>query len=379
MNTQTRLIILSISILLMFGGCSKLRQMKLFGGKKSSYGNVQPSDIEKLRNAYRDGRIQALEELIVIYQDANLPLDIRLSAGEALAETHHPTALNALAEVVAEADALDMTFMIASIEFLAQFRDNPKAPEAMVQSMHRIEEKSNELHMVLVKNLNKVRTKDQIITLLDLYEVSKANLSRTEKLLAETLGAIGDNEAIPVLMKIARDPDINIGVRNRAVEILGKKEATEVVGAFTELLGDPETNTEVRDFALNTMAGVKQENLVLTLLDTYNTGKKEYFSLLNTLLDALGDFNEPEVIKTVIEIANGKDYPRQLRAKAIEKLGEYGDPDVIASLLPLLDEPENYHLYTHILSAVKKLRQEDHYREEIRRRAFHAQMKGRSS
>ncbi len=369
---KTRLIILILSVLLVLPGCSRLRRMKLFGGKKEKYGLVQPSDIEKLRNAYQDGRIQALEELIAIYQDSNQPLDVRLSAGEALAETHHPTALNALAEVVAEADALDMTFMIASIELLAEFRDNPKAPEAMVQSMHRIEEKSHELHMVLVQNLNKVRTKDQILTLLDLYEVSKANLSRTEKLLAETLGAIGDNEAIPVLMMIAKDPNISFSVRNRAVEILGKKEATEVVSAFTELLGDPATNVEVRDFALNSMAGVKEEKLILTLLDTYNTGKKEYFSLLNTLLDALGDFNEPEVIKTVIEITSGKDYPRDLRIKAITKLGEYGDPSVIDRILPLLDNADNYALYPAIITMVAKLKKSADYKENIRRRTFYA-------
>lgn len=369
---MNKTLIFLLSALLLFSGCSKLRRMKLFGGKKFDYGQVQPSDIEKLRNAYRDGRIQALEELIAIYQDSNQPMDIRLAAGKALAETQHPTALNALAEVVAEADALDMTFMIASIELLAEFRDNPKAPEAMVQSMHRIEEKSNELHMVLVRNLYKVRTKDQILTLLDLYEVSKANLSRTEKLLAETLGAIGDDETIPVLMMIAKDPDINIGVRNRAVEILGKKKATEVVGAFTEMLGDPATNTEVRDFAINTMAGVKEENLILALLDTYNTGKKEYFSLLNTLLDALGDFNEPEVIKTVIEIAKSENFPRLLRLKAIQKLGEYGDPTVIDSILPLLDDAENYELYPAIMAMIDNLRKSKDYKEEIRRRAFSA-------
>ncbi len=325
--------------------------------------------------AYRDGRIQALEELIAIYEDSEQPMDIRLAAGTALAETHHPTALNALAKVVAEADALDLTFMIASIELLAKFRDNPKAPEAMVQAMHKIEEKANELHMVLVKNLNKVRTRDQILTLLDLYEVSKANLARTEKLLAETLGAIGDDDAIPVLMKIAQDPDINIGVRNRAVEILGKKEATEVVTAFTEMLGNPETNEEVRDFALNTMAGVKEENLILALLDTYNTGKKEYFSLLSTLMDALGDFDDPAVIKTIIEIARSDDYPLAIRKKAIRKLGEFGDANNIPPLLTILDDAANYDLYPDIMNMILKTGSADDYLETVRRRSFQAHLR----
>ena len=54
----------------------------------------------------------------------------------------------------------------------------------------------------------------------------------------------------------------------------------------------PNTNLEVREFALNTMKGVKEENLVLALLNTYNMGKTEYYSLLNTMLDALGEFDD---------------------------------------------------------------------------------------
>ena len=56
--------------------------------------------------------------------------------------------------------------------------------------------------MALVQNLNKVRTKDQVLALLDLYEVSKSNFNRTEKLLTETLGALGTDEVVPILTEI---------------------------------------------------------------------------------------------------------------------------------------------------------------------------------
>ena len=183
-----------------------------------------------------------------------------MAAGVALAETQHPTALNALSEAVGEAAALDVTFMIGSIELLAQFRDDPKAADAMISAMNKVEEKTNELELSLVKNLNKVRTKDQVMALLDLYEVSRSNFNRTEKLLTETLGALGTDEVVPILTQISRDPFVKLGIRNRALEILGKKDPSQVAGAFAELLGDPETNLEVRDFALNTMRGVKEES-----------------------------------------------------------------------------------------------------------------------
>ena len=35
-------------------------------------------------------------------------------------------------------------------------------------------------------------------------------------------------------------------------------------------------------------------------------GKTEYYSLLNTMLDALGEFDDPEVKKAVIEIKDSR-------------------------------------------------------------------------
>ncbi len=347
-----RLFIWCLILTLALTGCSRIKQLRLFGGKKS-LGEVNASDIERLRLSYQDGRTEALEELIAIFNDTNQPFEVRIQAGETLAETHHPLALNALASNIARAEALDLSFMQESIRLLAEFRDNPKAADAMVQAMHAVEEKSNSLHMTLVKYLNQVRSKDQIYALLDLYEVSKANLARTEKLMAETLGALGDDQVIPVLVDIAKDPDIPIGVRNRAVEILGKKDPTQVVGAFTELLGDPATMEEVRDFALNTMGGIQEERLVLTLLQTYNTGKKQYFSLLNTLLDALGNFDDPEVKAAVLEIALSSEYDDALRRKAMAGLAAYQDPDILHPIIQLLESPENYRLYSAIVDLVK--------------------------
>ena len=155
-------------------------------------------------------------------------------------------------------------------------------------------------------------------------------MSRTERLLTETLGAIGTDQVVPILTSVARDPNINIGIRNKAVEILGKKNPNEVAIAFAELLGDPNTNLEVREFAINTMKGVKEENLVLSLLNTYNMGKTQYYSLLNTMLAALGEFDDPEVKKAVIEIAHSDDYPVDIRKIAIKRKIDF----ILAEYIP---------------------------------------------
>ena len=349
-------VILTLLISLIFiDGCSTIK--KIWPRKRGAKDDISYELIENLSTAFSEGKLQALEEMIAIYDDTNQPFDVRISAGKALAETHHPTALNAISKTVGDAAALDVTFMIASIELLAEFRDDPRAADAMVNAMNKVEIKTNSLQMALIQNLNRVRTKDQVLALLDLYEVSRNNFNRTERLLTETLGALGTDEVVPILTKISRDPDVNLGIRNRALEILGKKDPSQVAGAFAELLGDPQTNLEVQDFALNTMKGVKEENLILALLQTYRSGKDQYYNLLTTLLEALGEFNDPEIRRAVKEIAMNDAYPQEIRIKAIEKLSDLGDANVIPDIILILSDPGQYKLHSSIIETVKNLGQ----------------------
>ena len=367
-----RNITLILSILFMFHGCSMVKG--LFG--KKSIGDPNDPDflnrVQELKSAYREGNIQALDELIEVYEDPDLHVKLRVAAGKTLAQTEHPRALHSISEMVATTTALDYALLNESIKMLGMFKENPKAADALVRSMHKMEDKTNEVHISLIKNLRRVRTKDQILALLDLYEVAKSNMSRTERLLTESMGAIGNDQVIPILTQVARDPKINIGIRNQAVEILGKKKPDDVAVAFAELLGDPNTNLEVREFALNTMKGVKEENLVLALLNTYNMGKTEYYSLLNTMLDALGEFDDPEVKKAVIEIAHSDDYPIDIRKKAIDNLAAFNDPSILNGLLPMLENKDNYIYYDNIINMVYKLGEEKKNAESVRRMAFKA-------
>jgi len=366
------LTIIILSSFLFLEGCSMLK--KFWPGKDES-DDVSYELLEKLRTDFSEGKLQAIEEMIAIYNDTNQPFDVRISAGKALAETQHPTALNAISETVGEAAALDVTFMVASIELLAEFKDDPRAADAMVNAMNKVEEKTNSLQMALVQNLNKVRTKDQVLALLDLYEISRNNYNRTERLLTETLGALGTDEVVPILTQISRDPNVNLGIRNRALEILGKKDPSQVAGAFAELLGDPQTNLEVQDFALNTMKGVKEENLILALLQTYRSGKDQYYNLLNTLLEALGEFKDPSIQKAVKEIAMNDAYPLDIRVKAIDKLSDLGDETVIPSLMPILSDPNQFNLHSAVIQTVKNLGVYETYEQEIHRRTFEAHQK----
>ena len=371
-NMMRRLILLSILFLSVFQGCTVIKN---YLGKKSIADPDDPdflNNIQKLRTAYQDGNIQALDELISLYNDDEQHPKARIEAGNALAKTQHPMALNAISKMVKTTSAVDFSFLKSSIEMLSLFKENPRASTAMVEAMHILEDRTNDMHITLITNLKKVRTKDQILVLLDLYEVAKANMSRTESLLTESLGALGTDQVVPVLTAIAKDPEVRVGIRNKAVQILGKKNPEDVAIAFAELLGDPSTNLEVREFAINTMAGVKQENLILALLQTYNSGKSQYYTLLKTMLNALGEFDDPDVKKAVIEIAINSDYPIDIRKKAIDNLGTFKDPSVIKPVISILSKKENYVYYDNILDMIYLLGEEKIWAEEVRRMAYKA-------
>ena len=134
-----RYIITIISALFLFQGCSTIKG--LFGRK--SIGDPNDPDflnrVQTLKSAYRDGNIQALDKLIEVYEDPDLHVKLRVAAGKTLAETQHPRALHAIAEMVATTTALDYTLLNESINMLGMFNENPKASAALVRSMHKME------------------------------------------------------------------------------------------------------------------------------------------------------------------------------------------------------------------------------------------------
>ena len=91
------------------------------------------------------------------------------------------------------------------------------------------------LRQVIISAIGKNGSDDHIITLLELYEISRINHQKNSQLLALALGEIGDDRAIPILMEIAKNKNLPVNVRSRAVDVLSKKQAPELVDFFGEM------------------------------------------------------------------------------------------------------------------------------------------------
>ena len=72
---KNNLIFLIIFSLLFFDGCSTIK--KLLPSRKSN-DDISYELIENLSTAFSEGKLQALEEMIAIYNDTNQPYDVRI-------------------------------------------------------------------------------------------------------------------------------------------------------------------------------------------------------------------------------------------------------------------------------------------------------------
>jgi HEAT repeat protein len=328
-------------------------------------------DVEKLRLKYQKGKMGALLDIIEIYEDTEAPLSVRLAAAEALGESRHPKAVDALSATISEAEALNIDMMIASIDILARIPSDASA-RALTRALSTTDAKLAQLRDKLIEGLEAIGSEDYIHTLIDLYQASRESHLRMQQMLTTALGNIGDEKAVPVLMSIAADPEIQLATRSAAIEILAQKRTPEIVKMFADMLGDPTTNMQLRDFALRAMGDIKEERLILSLLETYQLGRQEYFSLLNTLLTALGDFDDPVIKPTMLEIAVSDDFPLNFRKQAITNLANFRDVTVLDQVIPLLENPENYHLRAEIATLTAALLPGAEGQERLRRAALKA-------
>ena len=353
-----RLILLGV-LALSLVGCA------LFRGTKDEI------DVEKLRLKYQEGKMGALLEIIEIYEDPEQALSVRIAAARALGESRHPKAIDALAQNIRDAEALNIEMMLTSIEVIAQV-PSPASAQALTDALSSTDAKLAELRTKLVEGLESIGSEDHIQALIDLYQASRESQLRMEQMLTRALGAIGDEKAIPVLIDIAKDPAVGLATRSTAIEILAKKNSPEVIGLFADMLGDPSSNLQLRDFALRAMGDIKEERLVLALLETYQLGKAEYYSLMNTLLSAMGEFDDPSIKPAMMEIALSDDLPISFRKRAITNLANFKDPIVLGPIIALLENPNNYFLQSDIAALTQSLQPGPVGHERLRRAALKA-------
>jgi len=328
-------------------------------------------DVNVQRDLLADGKRAPITLLINAYNNSDLKYDVRMASLEALAESQDPLVIEAIQKSIRNAELIDLDMMIKSIELLAKYGDS-ESINALTSALKKSESKIMDLREVIVNAIGENGTDDQIITLLELYEISRINHQKNSQLLSIALGNMGDDRAIPVLMEIAKNKEHNLITRKLAVDILAKKEATELVDYFIELLGDPNTRQSMNDFALEVMGDLDNQQMILALLESYQIGKQQYYSMLIRLMDIMSEQNNVELKPVIIEVALTEHLPYHIRIKAIKSLANFGDPSVIDKVIVLLNDSKNYVFYDHIVELILSMDVMSDYESILRQASFKA-------
>ena len=335
-----------------------------FGGE--SIKNMD--DVENQRSYLSNSKkkAQAIKLLINAYNNKNLNHKVRMASLESLAESKDKLVLEAIQKSVRNAELLDLEMMIKSVELLSKY-GNIESIDALVSGLKKSESKIMDLREVIVNAIGKNGSDNHIITLLDLYEISRINHQKNSELLALTLGDMGDDRAMPILMEIAQNKENTLRTRKLAVDILAKKESSELVDYFIELLGDVDSRQSMNDFALEVMGDLDNQRMILALLESYQIGKQQYYSMLIKLMDVMSESENVYLKPIIIEIALTEHLPYHIRMKAMKALPNFGDPSVIDSIIPILENSENYIFYETIVEMILSLDSMPDYKDALRK------------
>ena len=356
-----RKLLFFITGVILISGCARFSQYAL-------------EDVEKQRLKSKNGDEKALQLLTEMYKDNNQSYEVRLAAMRALSESRDPKVIHDIQGTVRSASLIELDLMKEAIKILISFQDI-SSTDSLIAALNATEAKTNEIRTDILNAIGEIGTKDEVILLIKLYEVSKRSNAQMNNLLTTTLGKIGDDKVIPILMEIAKNKNLPVNVRSRAVDVLSKKQAPELVDFFVEMLGDPVSRDKVNEFAFDVMGEMPEERMLMALLEAYQVGRHKYYSLLNTIINSLDNFDNPEIKSLYLEIAQTKDFPSNIRLKAFRGLTRFSDPEVVDGIVELLNDPANYIYYNEIVGMLHEFGVYDNYQDKLRMAAFKAMKK----
>jgi len=357
--------LLSLLCVILIDGCAQVPQYSPLYDLKY---------IEKQRHNFKNGDEAALQLLTEIYKDNNQSYEVRLAAIRALSESRHPMIINDIQSSVRNASLIELDLMQEAIKILISFKEL-SSTDSLIAALNATEKKSMEIRASILNAIGENGTKDEVHLLIKLYDVNKRRNAQMNSLLTTTLGEMGDDKVIPILMEIAKNKNLPIDVRSRSVEILSKKQAPELVDFFVEMLGDPISRDKVNEYAFDIMGEIPEERMMLALIEAYQIGRHKYYSLLNTIINSLDNYDHPEIKSVYLEIAQSSDFPSNIRLKAFKGLTRFSDPEVIDGVVELLNDPDNYIYYNEIISMLHEFGMYENYQGKLRIAAYNAMRK----
>lgn len=320
----------------------------------SSSGEVSTTRVTTDYEDYRNGNKKALNNLIAYYRDPALPLEVRQEALRKVIESNDPVGLQAVRNSLKDGSDLDYTLFKTGLQALSKTKDAENT-RAIIQAMS-----ASRAEYVAVRDEMFHIIEDQVdarsvAMILKLYADAQEDYSSFLQNLTLTLGKMDDARVVPILMSIAANKKIDIGIRNLAVEILATKNDPAVARLLAEMLNNPATQNQVKTYAISIMDEMKDERLLSSLIDALHDEQATYYGMLDAITRALGNFDDPELKMAMVKVARDDQMPSRFRKRAIASLSVYKDPVITSQLIDILGNPDNFIFYDDIRDLVANI------------------------
>lgn len=316
-----------------------------------SGGEVTSAQVHESYSDYREGNKKALNNLISYYRDESLPIEVRKDAMMKVIESNDPVGLQAVRNSLREGSDLDYTLFQTGLQALGKTKD-PENIKTILQAMA-----VSRNGYIAVRDEMFAIVEDQVDSrsvalILKLYADATEDYASFLENLTLTLGKMDDARVVPILMSIAKNPKIEISIRNLAVEILATKNDPAVARLIAEMLNNPATQDQVKGYAISLMDEMKDERLLSSLIDALHNEQATYYGMLDAITAALGNFDDPELKMALVKVARDDQMPSRFRKRAIKSLAVYKDPAIASQIIDVLNNPDNFIFYNDIREMV---------------------------
>jgi len=321
-------------------------------GSSAKVARSEPEVTEMTQKA-NEGDKTSVQSLIETYKSREVSTNVRLAALEGLAESQDPAALQAMQQVLGELQGVDLRLYVETAKVLGRTGNQSNAA-ALVRAFDQSRKKWSGLRNTLVAGIENIGSPQMIVPLIDAYEAAKQDYIAFEESMTKALGQFDDDQVVPILMVIAQDTDLPLNIRSKAIDMLADKENPAVADLFVQMLQDPQTQVQMRDFTLNAANEVNNADLLVALIESYNTGQQQYFALLDALTRAMQKFTDPQLKPALSEISANKELPNNVRQQAIEAIGAYDDPALYENLITMMQDPGNYFFFEQVYKVIHR-------------------------
>ncbi len=320
----------------------------------SSSGEVTTDMVNDSYSDFRDGKKKALNNLIAYYRNPGLPMEVRKAALLKVIESNDPVGIQAIRNSLKDGSDLDYTLFQIGLQALGKTKDVENT-RTILQAM----QKSRAGYVTVRDEMFNI-IEDQVdarsvALILKLYADAQEDYSSFLQNLTLTLGKMNDARVVPILMSIASNKKIDIGIRNLAVEILATKNDPAIARLLAQMLDNPATQKQVKTYAISIMDEMKDERLLISLIDALHNEQATYYSMVDAITRALGNFDDPELKRALIKVARDDQMPSRFRKRAMVSLASYRDPDIAGQLIDILGNPDNFIFYKGIKEMVESI------------------------